>query len=338
MRIASEGCSTPVDNLEGNMVGTKTTFNFIFLCCISIICFFPENSGAQINGEDTTWMRLIEPEGLEGWIGREEFWSNDSGVIVGSGPLPTLWNTFLYYEAMEFGDFILQGEVMMEGGWGGNNNSGIQYRSILATNEPDAIEWYQMRGPQYELGVHWGGLQGEWIGAGWNSPNEICHEPEGHPGWQQIRIIADGDNSVHELNDIVCKEWNGFELGNTGMIGVQVHHSSSYTVFFKDLRITPLNNSFEIPEGKIWGEVPTVVSKNKSTLQKLRGVIRLKDFHNIDWQVLGTNISITNIKGRKFSYKDFSPQTENASTGVYFIQDRDRDSSSREISKFYLNR
>ena len=195
-------------------------------------------------------MRLFDGKDFQGWQGKTTTdWKVDSaGAIVGThvGLTPAMGgeNTFLFTDSM-YSDFDLRMEGRMPGS-GGYRNSGIMYRSTIASKTS-----YAAAGYQYEISD--GGTGAFYHERG----SELgfqggCREATTASEWKKMEIIADGPKAQHFLNGKSCFSYSTFKVTAKGYIAVQLHAPGDFTVNFRNIFIRPLNNSFIIPADNAW--------------------------------------------------------------------------------------
>ena len=104
---------------------------------------------------------LFNGKDLAGWKGLSKFWSVQGGSIVGQTTKenPTKGNTFLVWQGGEVSDFEFICKTRFEG-----NNSGVQYRSKLASAETFRVIGYQA--DLHPAQKNFGMLYGEGLGRG----------------------------------------------------------------------------------------------------------------------------------------------------------------------------
>jgi hypothetical protein len=209
--------------------------------------------------QDGKWIALFDGQTLEGWSvhsGTATYHVED-GCIVGTSQ-PGSPNTFLCTER-EFGDFILEFEVLLE-----NNelNSGVQFRSQVAPYEmkfwfrneegryvSKTIPADRVYGYQVEIAVNdaAGGVYDEarremlpWWPEEGSPESRVFREKD----WNSYRIECRGDSMSTTVNGTVV---SAFRDGLTprGIIGLQVHEvdrgTTPYRVRWKNIRILPLD-------------------------------------------------------------------------------------------------
>ncbi|SKB85177.1 protein of unknown function [Parapedobacter luteus] len=189
------------------------------------------------------WQSLFNGETLEGWrsVGGEAPYAVEDGAIVGTMTAGTP-NSFLITE-QEYGDFILELEVKLEGE---TTNSGVQTRSHINENGNGRVY-----GRQVEIDPTpraWtGGIYDE-ARRGWLYPLDLNEEAKTaykKDAYNHIRIEAIGNETKTWINDIPVAHVVD-TIDATGFIGLQVHsiNDSSLAgkkVYFKNIRIQTEN-------------------------------------------------------------------------------------------------
>lgn len=195
---------------------------------------------------DGNWQALFDGETLEGWtsIGGEAPYEVIDGAIVGTMTAGTP-NSFLITEE-EYGDFILELEVKLEGA---TTNSGIQTRSRF---NPDARGGQgAVQGRQVEIDPTpraWtGGIYDE-ARRGWLYPVDLnpdaksAYKPE---EFNTYRIEAIGNETKTWVNGIPVAHVID-TIDASGFIGLQVHSINDESlagkqVHFRNIRIQTEN-------------------------------------------------------------------------------------------------
>jgi len=210
------------------------------------------------------WHSLFDGKTLEGWDGREGFWSVQDGAITGltTPEKPTKGNTFIIYRGKkdggeQFGDF----ELKMKYRIGEKGNSGIQYRSWEIKEGSYVIGGYQAdidSGPTYS-GINYGekfrgilAKRGQKTVIQENGKpkvveqfadggklNEVIKKGE----WNDYHIIAKGFNFKHYINGKLMCEVTDEDTDTRrekGVIALQLHAGPPMKVQFKDIKIKPL--------------------------------------------------------------------------------------------------
>ena len=213
------------------------------------------------HGDAEGFTPLFDGATLEGWEGRDGYWSVEDGAIVGrtGGDREKLtYNTFLVSTADVPGDFELRATYKIDGG-----NSGIQYRSERF-DEPDK---YRVRGYQADIDSqpNYTGMAYEERLRGFLARRgQVVHvTPDGtarvvgslgdpavlqqrfvKPGnWNEYRIVARGHKLQHYVNGRlmaeVVDESNKFQ--SDGIVALQIHQGPPMTLMVKDVRVKVLD-------------------------------------------------------------------------------------------------
>ncbi|MGJ1263513.1 3-keto-disaccharide hydrolase [Sphingobacterium spiritivorum] len=188
---------------------------------------------------------IFDGKTLAGWktVGGKAPYVVENGVIVGTMTKKTP-NSFLVTEK-EYGDFILELEVKLEGD---NTNSGIQIRSHI---DPQANDG---RGRMYGKQVEVDPTARAWTGGiydearrGWLYPldlNQNAKKAFRKNEYNAIRIEAIGDEVRTWVNGIPTAAVID-TIDRTGYIGLQVHNiadaDDGKKVYFKNVRIQTEN-------------------------------------------------------------------------------------------------
>jgi len=210
------------------------------LIVTSWLLALPHSSAGQ-KGEKG-WNSLFDGKSFDGWrkLGGTAEYTIANGVITGT-TVPNTPNTFLATEK-EFGDFILEMEVMIEDS---TSNSGIQFRSHFDANANNGKG--KVYGYQFELDPssrRWtGGIYDEGR-RDWLYPlslNQAAQNAYKHGVFNTIRIECTGH---------IIKTWvNGVAaacladtLDSEGFIALQVHGISDPSmanrkIHWKNIRI-----------------------------------------------------------------------------------------------------
>lgn len=219
-------------------IATKTLFVFFVVALMSQHVVVGENKGQQ---KDGNWTNLFDGKTLQGWkpIGGKAPYTVEDGMIVGTMVKNTP-NSFLITE-QEYGDFILELEVKLEGN---RTNSGIQTRSHF---DPQGNKG---NGRVYGRQVEIDPTERAWTGGiydearrGWLYPldlNERARMAYKTNEFNHIRIEAIGDELRTWVNGVPVS-YVIDTIDRKGFIGLQVHsipedlHGKK--VYFKNVRI-----------------------------------------------------------------------------------------------------
>ncbi len=216
---------------------------------------------------------LFNGKDLTGWEGNMELWSVKDGAIHGEtkpaadnpGKGAVKHNTFLVWKGGTPGNFELRAKFRITSAWG---NSGIQYRSTVASQGPDGpiVSGYQA---DFESGKTYSGILYEEKGRGIlakrgeqvvvkadpEKPEKAKIEVTGSVGdsqaiqdtikiaeWNDYLIRADGTHLEHFINgkktvDVTDQHEKG---AKEGVIALQMHAGPPMIVEFKDLVLKPL--------------------------------------------------------------------------------------------------
>jgi hypothetical protein len=209
-------------------------------------------------GQDK-WISLFDGETLEGWTvhsGHAPYRVED-GAIVGQA-IKNSPNTFLCTDR-EFGDFILEFEVLLEDD---ELNSGVQFRSQIAPQElvfwfrndqgkyqPTTIPADRVYGYQVEISAG-GGSGGVYDEARrammpwWPEEGSKERKAFRNKEWNSYRIECKGDSIRTIVNGVIVTDFRD-ALSDRGIIGLQVHdvgnNPTPYQVRWRNIRLLPLD-------------------------------------------------------------------------------------------------
>ena len=218
---------------------------------------------AAARADEQGFKPLFDGKSLEGWEGREGFWSVKDGCITGQtkeafgGP-----NTFLVWKGGDVSDFELRCEYKIVGG-----NSGIQYRSKLMDPRLFIVGGYQA---DFEAGTTYSGINYEERGRGILAQrgtrvtltgegkskeeraeqklpmtSEQLQKAIKHEDWNEYVVIADGPHLTHKINGNTTSEVidNSNVAAKSGILALQLHAGPPMTVQFRNIRIKKLGGA-----------------------------------------------------------------------------------------------
>lgn len=221
------------------------------LVCLLLTLFLFSTSSVYAQ----EFQNLFNGKDLNGWAGKDGFWTVQDGAIVGetTQEKPAKPNTFLIWQGGDVGDFEFKATVRFKG-----NNSGVQYRSELVDPANFALKGYQADlhpKPEY-FGMMYGERTGRGIiaqrfqrvEAGVKGKPKVVAEIGDKKQqltdweWNEIRIVAVGNRMVHQVNGVNTIDLTDDhpEAFSKGVLGLQLHAGPPMRVEFKDLQYRPL--------------------------------------------------------------------------------------------------
>ena len=230
---------------------------------ILLLAFF---SVAFLQAEKKSdYVSLFDGKTLNNWDGDPKFWSVKDGAITGitTKETPTKGNTFIIYTGKEkFTNFELLVDFKIMAG-----NSGIQYRSFKKPGNHDGwrIGGYQadfeagdrysgicygeafrgilsLRGQKTVLTIKNGKLQKK--AETFGDTKEIGKAIK-KKEWNSYRIVADGFNFTHYINNVKTTEVIDNDEKNRrsdGLLALQLHAGPPMNVQFKNIKVKHLKN------------------------------------------------------------------------------------------------
>jgi hypothetical protein len=206
---------------------------------------------------------MFDGKTLDGWDGDPKYWRAEDGAIIGEVTPATILkiNTFLIWKGGTPGDFEIKATYRISS----KGNSGINYRSVRVDSLPYVLKGYQadidgkdkynLGYPKYsgqnyeERGRQFLALRGQrTIIENGKQPRvvdtlgskEELLKSINYDGWNELHIIAKGNNLKHYLNGKLMSDVTDNDAVNRkfdGVIGVQVHVGPPMKIEFKDMMI-----------------------------------------------------------------------------------------------------
>ncbi|HEX5106306.1 MAG TPA: DUF1080 domain-containing protein [Pirellulaceae bacterium] len=213
-------------------------------------------AGLAVGADQDGVKSLFDGQTLEGWSGKEQFWSVKDGAITGqtTPDNPTKGNTFLIWKGGDVKDFELRLKFKIVGG-----NSGIQYRS---TDMGDfVVGGYQ---GDIEAGDKYIGILYEERGRGILAERgaKVVIHPDGKKevvgktgdskeiaasvkkeDWNEYEVIAKGNHLIQKINGYVTVDVTDNQSDKakeSGILALQLHAGPPMTVQFKDIQYKEL--------------------------------------------------------------------------------------------------
>ena len=183
---------------------------------------------------------LFDGKTFNGWQGDiKNNWKIENGAIVGGSLEKTVTQNDFLCTARTYDNFVLKLKVKLTG-TEGFINSGIQFRSIRASNPANEMIGYQ---------ADWG--KGYWASLYDESRrNKTLAMPDSAQVLKWVKINDWNDYEVKAENRRIRLYINGHQtvdytepdanIPQSGLIGLQIHGGGKAQVAFKDIFITEL--------------------------------------------------------------------------------------------------
>ncbi len=183
---------------------------------------------------------LFDGKTFNGWQGDiNNTWRVENGAIVGGSLEKTVPQNDFLCTAKMYDNFILKLKVKLTGNEG-FINSGIQFRSIRASNPANEMIGYQADwGKDY-----WASLYDE------SRRNKTIAKPDSAQvlkwikinDWNDYEIKAEGKRIRLYINGHQTLDYTELDanIPQSGLIGLQIHGGGKAQVEFKDIFITEL--------------------------------------------------------------------------------------------------
>jgi hypothetical protein len=248
----------------------------ISLFSIAAIVFSCKTSNVAQNSEKG-FNSIFDGKSLKGWSGDTKYWRVENGNIVGEITPETLLktNSFLTWQGGEPADFELKAEFNITE----KGNSGINYRSVVFPDAPNALKGYQAdidganrytgqnyeergrttlayRGQITEINAQNGSMTPEQVRAkvsknAWTElkvtgslgENEALKTKIKAEDWNEIHLVVKGNRLQHYVNGVLMSDVTDNDVVNgksKGHLGVQVHVGPPMKVQYRNIRIKNL--------------------------------------------------------------------------------------------------
>ena len=245
----------------------------LLLFTFAISCKTSQTSSESEKG----FKSIFDGKSLKGWSGDTKYWRVENGSIVGEITPETLLktNSFLIWEGGQPADFELKAEFNITE----KGNSGINYRSVLFPDVPNALKGYQAdidganrytgqnyeergrttlayRGQITEINAQSAHMSPEQVRAkvaknAWTElkvtgslgENEALKTKINAENWNEIRLVVKGNRLQHYVNGILMSDVTDNDTVNgksKGLLGVQVHVGTTMKVQYRNIRIKNL--------------------------------------------------------------------------------------------------
>jgi hypothetical protein len=218
------------------------------------------------SGKGDGFVNIFNGKTLEGWDGDTTYWRVENGALIGEVTSKTLLkrNTFIIWRGGQPADF----ELLVNYRISSHGNSGVNYRSIELDTLKYAMKGYQadidgkdkynLGYPRYtgqnyeERGRQFLALRGQRVVIETGKPpkmvdtlgtREALLKSINYEGWNELHIIAKGNNLKHYINGTLMSEVTDNDTENrkmSGLIGVQVHVGPPMKIEYKNFRLKVL--------------------------------------------------------------------------------------------------
>ena len=260
----------------GVRLNYKHMKKYILFGVVGLIFFACKTSNVAQNSEKG-FKTIFDGKSLKGWSGDTKYWRVENGNIVGEITPETLLktNSFLTWEGGQPADFELKAEFNITE----KGNSGINYRSVIFPDVPNALKGYQAdidganrytgqnyeergrttlayRGQITEINAQSGNMTPEQVRAkvsknawtelkvtGQLGENEALKAKIKAEDWNEIRLVVKGNRLQHYVNGILMSDVTDNDTVNgksKGLLGVQVHVGPPMKVQYRNIRIKNL--------------------------------------------------------------------------------------------------
>lgn len=213
-----------------------------------------------VTNDESGFVQIFDGKTLAGWEGDPQYWRVENGALVGEVTPTNILkqNSFIIWRGGEAADFELKVEYRVSA----KGNSGINYRSAMATNfGPWAMRGYQAdidgankyTGQNYEeKGRTFLAMRGQVTRIEIGKPPEIISSLGStndlssvikNDDWNEYHLIARGGVLTHILNRRVMSvviDDDALNRTTNGLIGVQVHVGPPMKIEYRNFRLKRL--------------------------------------------------------------------------------------------------
>lgn len=223
-------------------------------------------------GNYSGYVEIFDGKTLKGWEGDGVHWRAENGNLVGEVTPQTLLktNTFLIWQGGQPANFELTCEFKITSG----GNSGINYRSVMVENVPNALKGYQAdidgannyTGQNYEergrttlayrgqkttipaptTSLSDGIKNNAWTAAlvtGSLGSSDSLKTLIKSEDWNRCHLIVRGNRLQHYINDVLMSDVTDNDKVNgksKGLLGVQVHVGPPMKVEYRHIMLKRL--------------------------------------------------------------------------------------------------
>jgi len=254
----------------------RNSLNISLLGVLAVFSLGCKSSQSQNVGEKG-FKSIFNGKDLDGWKGDPVYWRVDEGNLVGEITPETLLksNSFIVWQGGEPGNFEFKCEFRITE----KGNSGINYRSVVFPEVPNALKGYQAdidgairyTGQNYEergratlayrgeissinsQSGNWDykKLRAKVVKNNWSEREVIgslgksdeLKEKIKSEDWNEVHIIAKGNRLLHYVNGVLmCDVTDNDSINgkSNGLLGVQVHVGPPMKVAYRNLRLKNL--------------------------------------------------------------------------------------------------
>jgi len=216
---------------------------------------------------------LFDGQSLDQWVGREDLWSVEEGIITGQTDVALAENTFLVRDGI-YRNFEVRLKYRMTTDL---SNTGLQYRSRPLPGQPFVVAGYQANIVTKHADKTFAMLFDEYgrdmmVGYGEkarivpddsaelgfrsiiescvNSKSDIMAAQQPFPAWNDYVIIAYENHLIHALNGVVTLEVIDEDprAPREGQFALQIHRDMIMGAQFKDLEVRTLYSPPELTD------------------------------------------------------------------------------------------
>jgi hypothetical protein len=241
----------------------------MMVVAVILISICPSCIGQKSN---KGFVKIFDGKSLKGWKGDTAYWRVENGCLVGEiTPAKVLkTNSFIIWQQDQPADFELKTEFRITKA----GNSGINYRSELLENVPNALRGYQAdidganrytgqnyeergrttlayRGQKVTIPPSQGTVQSNVKGNAWTPAkvegslgnSDSLRTLIKEEGWNECHLIVKGNRLQHFINGVLMSDVTDNDTVNRklkGLLGVQVHVGPPMKVEYRNIMLKRL--------------------------------------------------------------------------------------------------
>ncbi|MFA7472520.1 MAG: DUF1080 domain-containing protein [Spirosomataceae bacterium] len=255
------------------LVLSKKALAFSLALSVGFSACSPQQKNEEADDSDG-FVEIFDGQTLNGWEGDTDYWRVEDGILIGeiTPEKPLERNSFLIWKDGQPSDFEFKASFRISE----TGNSGVNYRSERLEDPPFALRGYQAdidgknnyTGQNYEerkrttlayrgeiatissqenasdpeslrANIQRNAWQSREVTGSLGTSDELKEKIK--PGdWNEIHIVARGNNLKHYVNGILMSEVldnDSVNRSEKGYLGLQIHTGPPMKVEYKDIVI-----------------------------------------------------------------------------------------------------
>jgi hypothetical protein len=244
----------------------------VLLLNVLLAACIVSNCSCVAQKKNKGFVKIFDGKTLNGWKGDPTYWRVENECLVGEITPATILktNSFIIWQNGQPADFELKLEFRITKA----GNSGVNYRSEIVENVPNALRGYQAdidgamrytgqnyeerkrttlayRGQRVIIPASEGTIQANVKSNAWTPAKVVGSLGTSdslktlikEEGWNECHIIAKGNHLQHFINGVLMSDVTDDDPVNrklNGMLGVQVHVGPPMKVEYRNMMLKQL--------------------------------------------------------------------------------------------------